>query len=101
MAKLSETDINVLKALGYTNSDTSEIEAAVSKTHYIFLDEMTGKKINITAAQARQFLGNDVFLSGIGRSTFHLSAIRDIDKYKSIRFDYSDSFMNRAEDTRL
>lgn len=84
--KLSNEDKIYLKNLGYLEKDMGQIERAIRKTVYT-LDQ---KKIS--SKYAIETLGRKEFLSGIGRSAFHWSAVRQTEDGRSVYFDSSKLF---------
>lgn len=91
--KLTNQDKEYLKKIGYTNKDFSQIEQATGKTIYTLCDENSGKETRINTADAIETLGRENYLSGISRSAFHWSAVRET-KIKGIvvYFDSSKLF---------
>lgn len=92
--KLTEKDKKYLQDLGHTPSDFSQIEAAARYTTY----ERKGKEpgavyVSISQDEAVQLLGRDRFLSGLSRSAFHASAVRETDSGECIYFDSSKLFI--------
>jgi len=77
--KLTNEDKKQLKENGYTENDFPQIERAMqkSKTTYEAFDIKTEKSEKISREQAIKILGRDVWLSGISRSAFHWTAVRD------------------------
>ena len=71
--KLTNEDKTYLKELGYPETDFAQIEEAIGKTVYTL-----NFKKQITLEKALELLGRQTFLSGISRSAFHLSAVRQI-----------------------
>lgn len=84
--KLLKKDKIYLKDLGFLEKDMAQIEEAIEKTVYT-LDQ---KKISSECAI--ETLGRKEFLSGIGRSTFHKSAVRETEDGKIVYFDSSRMF---------
>lgn len=71
--KLTNKDKNYLLSIGYGNDDFSIIEETVRFIRY----ELIGiPDIRISKDKAIKILGRELFISGIGRATFHGSAIR-------------------------
>ena len=92
---LNEEDRVKLGRDGYTQTDIEQIDRAIEMTDYRLFEKdadilKKGKKIS--AKKARILLGAKEFLSGIGRSTFHWTAIRDLPDGRKICFDSSKQF---------
>ncbi len=70
--------INHLVELGYKPADIPQIRYAMrsDKTKYRLCTEKFA--INISKAEAIEKLGVNQYLAGIGRSTFHRSAVQEI-----------------------
>lgn len=73
--KLLKEDKKMLLNWGYLEEDLKQIQRAINKTNYILTDKQTENKI--TSEKAKDILGTEKFLSGISRSAFHWSAMRD------------------------
>lgn len=84
--KLNNKDKEELKSMGYSDENVCQIEEAITKTVY----EMNGKKIS--AKKALEVLGRDEYLSGISRSAFHWSAVRNNKEGEKVYFDSSKLF---------
>lgn len=84
--KLTSEDKKVLKKNRYLDQDMSQIEKATTKTTY----EMNGEKIS--REKALEVLGREKYLSGISRSAFHWSAVRDNNNGETIYFNSSKLF---------
>lgn len=70
--KLTNKDKNYLLSIGYLNEDFAVIENTPIRCELIINDV----SIKINQKEAIKILGRNNFLSGIGRSTFHGSAMR-------------------------
>lgn len=79
--KLTNSDKTLLKSWGYEEKDFAQIEEATQKTDYI----LNNKKISQKEALGK--LGRKEYLSGISRSAFHFTAMRN-----GILFDSSKLF---------
>lgn len=102
--KLSESDIDYLKEIGYEDKDIPQIEEALNVTIYTVVDadkDENGSTIipdkeddvEITAEEARQILGDNTFLSGLSRSAFHWTSGRwNSDESKYVSFNSSKLF---------
>jgi hypothetical protein len=66
--KLTNKDKKYLISIGYNTEDFSEIEETTKHIKYELLP--------INQKEVIEILGRDVFLSGLGRATFHGSAVR-------------------------
>ena len=86
--KLTEQDKTQLLDWGYTEQDFSQIEAAMNahNTHYT----LNGSPID--RAQVIFLLGQKTYLSGIARSAFHWSAVREMVDGRRVYFDSSNLF---------
>lgn len=92
---LSEPDQAKLIFMGYYESDVAQIDRAVKETEYSLFEKgesLLEKGRKITAKKARALLGADVFLSGIGRSAFHFTSVRELPDGREILFDSSKMF---------
>jgi hypothetical protein len=81
--KLTNKDKNYLLSLGYTNEDFTAIEDVTKNikyelffTKYALISISAYPKIKLNQKQVIGMLGRETFLSGIGRTTFHSSAVR-------------------------
>ena len=83
---LSEQDVEILKMFNYSNSDIIQIDKAVTKARYTLDNKRISHK------EARVILGDVKFLSGIARSAFHFTAVRETNDNKLILFDSSRLF---------
>lgn len=70
--KLTESDKAYLSLLGYLKEDFQQIEEAAAGTVY----EYEGRRIS--GKKAIELLGREAYLSGIGRSSFHWTAAREV-----------------------
>jgi hypothetical protein len=75
--KLTNKDKNYLSSIGYHNDDFDVIERNSKSIKYELMSR-TNKDISVklNRKQAISLLGRETFLSGIGRATFHDSAVR-------------------------
>lgn len=86
--KLNRNEKALLLKWGHPKSDLPQIEKALQKS-------ITNYKCNgttISREEAIQILGKTVFLSGISRSAFHFTAMRQNNEGKSVYFDSSRLF---------
>lgn len=88
---LNEEDRVKLGRNGYSQDDIEQIDRAIPMTDYRLFekdaDMSTKKGRKISVKKARTLLGTEEFLSGIGRSTFHWTSIRDLPDGRKILFD--------------
>lgn len=93
--KLSNNDVIYLKDLGYTDTRSlKQIETAAGQTVYI----LEGRRIS--GKQAVEILGRKAYLSGISRSAFHRSAVRETENGGMVFFDSSRLFKEEKTDER-
>ena len=87
--KLTLNDKKILKTkYKYTDKEILQIEKAAEKTVY-----KINFKEKISVQKAIKLLGRENFLSGIGRSTFHWSSVREIKNSDDVvEFDSSAFF---------
>lgn len=87
--KLNKEERNTLTNWGYIEDDISQIERAIDVTIYeLYKSEKPYKTIKLLSPkEAKELLGTDEFLSGIGRSAFHCTASRQVDEKRSVMFD--------------
>ena len=82
--KLTNKDREYLSSIGYHNDDFDVIERVSKKMKYeLFSKHNNGNEpieVKITEKQALSLLGREVFLTGLGRATFHDSAVRSIER---------------------
>jgi hypothetical protein len=92
--KLTKADKEYLKNIGYIDvGDFEQIEKASGKTTYTLCDGFSGEETLINTDKAIELLGRETYLSGISRSAFHWSAVRDTKQYGvSVYFDSSKFF---------
>ena len=85
---LQNKDKEQLLNWGYNPEDIPVIENAINNgMEFITLFPNGKNRKHITAEGAKRLLGTKEFLSGVGRSTFHSSAIRENNK-KQVYFYY-------------
>ena len=92
--RLTNKDKNYLISIGYTNEDFSAIENATKNIKYslLFISDNKKQEIKLNQKQAIGMLGRKTFLSGIGRATFHYSAVRSNEELPNIKI-----YFNRRE----
>ena len=88
---LTEEDKKMLLSWGFTEDDFWQIAEAIhkSKTKYELGDTP------ISREEAIRLLGREKYLSGIARSAFHHSAVRETESGRRIYFDSSRLFRRR------
>lgn len=75
--KLTNKDKNYLSSIGYHNDDFDVIERNSKSIKYELMSRQNKDiSIKLNQKQAISLLGRETFLSGIGRATFHDSAVR-------------------------
>lgn len=84
--KLTKSDKEYLKEIGYLECDFSQIERASGKTDYMYQSKRIGQK------KAIELLGRKKYLSGIARSAFHWSACGETADGSCIYFNSSHFF---------
>lgn len=84
--KLTKKDKTTLSHWGYSKEDLLQIEKALKVTTL----ELDGEEVSVEGAI--KTLGRKKFLSGIGRSSFHWTALRENEKGEAIFFDSSKLF---------
>ena len=88
--KLTEEDMEMLKKWGYRDDDIESIQQCFDDDGFDMRDRFNRK---IDAETAINMLGQEEFLSGIGRSCFHWSAARGSGQ-KTVEFDTSEWHKN-------
>ncbi len=83
--QLTEKDKALFLSKGYTESDLSQLQDAVNEVRLTLIN--CDDEQRITKREAIRILGRETFLSGIGRSAFHASCIRDSSDGQSVYFD--------------
>jgi ABC-type branched-subunit amino acid transport system ATPase component len=78
--KLTNKDKNYLLSIGYKNVDMAVIEN--TSIHYELI--INDVSIKISQREIVKILGRNNFLSGIGRATFHASAMRHIESVPNV-----------------
>ena len=83
---LTPEDKAYLRKIGYPEGDFNQIEEAVSVSTYKLERTITNPKKSLTssehisATRAIDLLGRQDFLSGISRSAFHWTSVREVEK---------------------
>lgn len=96
---LTEKDIEILKEWEVPEEDIEQMDRFYSKTYYYYVEPVKSifddikydydKKKRITAEKAREILGDEDFLSGLNRSTFHWTSERTNNNGERVCFDSS------------
>lgn len=77
--KLTDKDKEYLLSIGHPEEDLSQIEEAMSAKKTTYTLTVPGQEEQpIAREKAIQILGRETFLSGLGRSAFHSTALRNI-----------------------
>lgn len=76
--KLTNKDKEHLLSIGYLNEDLPVIEFTIKRMRYemFFTTKKVIPAIRLSQKQVIAMLGRETFLSGVGRATFHNSAVR-------------------------
>ena len=92
--KLTASDKRNLRAIGHCTEDFPQIEEAADCTEYTLCDGEGRSAIRrITRRQAEARLGREAWVSGLSRSAFHTTAMRQTkDGQNYILFDSSALF---------
>lgn len=88
---LTAKDRKFLLSWGYEERDFQQIERATRKSNTSYTLGVTP----IDREEAIQLLGRENYLSGIARSAFHSSAVRETDDGRTVYFDSSRLFKGR------
>ena len=84
--KLTDKDKSYLLSIGYHQVDLATIEKIGKNIRCVLcFSEDNKPEIKLTQNQAIGILGRETFLSGIGRATFHQTAMRTTDSIKDIK----------------
>lgn len=89
---LTAKEKRILTGMNYSENDIQQIDAALNKTRFEYLDEHDALIKKISRHEARAILGDTDFLSGIARSAFHWTAMRATPCGDKIYFDSSRFF---------
>lgn len=92
--KLTSEDKKLLQSWGYPEDDFRQIEEAFAKTNtkYELLSEDKNEDEKISREEAVEILGRETYLSGIVRSAFHWSSVRENNKGQKVYFNSSNLF---------
>ena len=89
--KLTNKDKNYLLSIGYLTEDLNEIEISTRRMRYelFFILDDSKPHIRMTQKQVIEMLGRETFLSGVGRASFHRTAIRSTENipYVAVYFE--------------
>lgn len=88
--KLTNNDQAILIRWGYTRNDFSQIEHAMRNDTTIY----TVDDVPIIRDEAIRRLGRETWLSGIARSAFHATCVRETEDGESVYFDSSKLFQS-------
>ena len=92
---LTDSRIRCLRSWGYTDKDIEEIKDALKYTVYAYINS-ADEDWSISVDEAIKKLGVKTFLSGISRSAFHWTAMRETPNGKGkVYFDSSARFKRR------
>lgn len=83
--QLTEKDKALFLSKGYTESDLPQLQDAANEVRLTLINGDDEQRT--TKREAIRILGRETFLSGIGRSAFHASCIRDSSDGQSVYFD--------------
>ncbi|WP_024622455.1 hypothetical protein [Metaclostridioides mangenotii] len=86
--KLTNKDKEILRGFGYPNEDFKQIERATFKKYTTY--ELNGE--NISLEKVLEIMDREEYLSGIARSAFHWSAVRQTLNEKEVYFNSSKLF---------
>lgn len=89
--KLTQDDKALLIKWGHTEHDFAQIEEATRRTTYSYC----GERIN--REKAISLLGREQYLSGIARSAFHYTAMRETEDDQAVYFDSSSLFKGEGK----
>lgn len=92
---ITDKDRQYLFEHGYTSSDIGQLEEAarIKNTKYYFTNPITNTKTKISRKEALRILGRKAWLSGLGRSAFHYTSVREgVYKKGNVYFDSFDLF---------
>lgn len=97
--KLTESDKRYLVNIGHEEKDFAQIEEALSaRTTTYELIKVIGHKLRaISREEAISLLGRNLYLSGIARSAFHGTAIRENEQGDRVLFDSTRLFRPKRE----
>jgi hypothetical protein len=88
--KLTSEDKKLLIKWGFPESDFAQIEEAFAKTktsYELLSDDEKNDDKKISREEALEILGRETYLSGIGRSAFHCTSVRENEKGQKVYFN--------------
>lgn len=86
--KLTSEDKNILRGFGYPEDDFEQIEKATLSKYTTY--EINDKKVSLS--EVLKVLDRIEYLSGISRSAFHWSSVRDGKNGEIVYFNSSKLF---------
>lgn len=94
--KLTNKDKKYLLSIGYTENDFEQISNIAKYTKYEMITREDESIVTrITQRECIKLLGRNTFLSGLGRTAFHRSAVRYNDEGTIyVGFDCNNFFNN-------
>lgn len=92
MKTLSKQNKEIILSFGYPKEDLKQIEKALKYTDFEILTPAFNKDKKIDIQKAIEILGEKQFLSGMCRSAFHWSAVREGKNKERIYFNSSKLF---------
>lgn len=92
MKKLNKEHQAIILDFGYPKEDLKQIERALSKTDFELLTPEKNQDEKISKDKAIEILGEKEFLSGMCRSAFHYSAVRENKFGQKVYFNSSRLF---------
>lgn len=91
---LTDEEKSIIEQYEQDEASKNQVERSVRSTKFFlqYYDENTGyfepkNQKKITAHQARKLLGNNDFISGLDRASFHWTSFRNIDSRIGVYFD--------------
>lgn len=101
---LTKSDKEILLKIGYKENNLKQIQDAIDVSTFSLYEAGTyNKETVISAEEAYELLGQGVFLSGISRSAFHWSSVREVpdtDDLYRIMFESDALFTDRPHVTK-
>jgi len=92
MKTLNKEHQEIILNFGYLKQDLKQIEKALSKTDFELSTPEKNQDKKITINKAVKILGEELFLSGMCRSSFHYSAVRENRRGQKVYFNSSRLF---------
>ena len=87
---LTKEDRELLQSMGYSRNDVIQINYVVTRVEIRRVDGNTPQAIS--SEDAKALLGQKLFLSGLGRSSFHYTATRTTPEGISVQLDATHVF---------